>query len=73
MLNLIAPILNKVTFNTQKGEHYKTIIEVSEIIKSKGYKSDADFLNIIELAYDSNKLGKRRKFTKEEFIARLYS
>lgn len=73
ILNQIAPILNKVTFNTQKGEHYKTIIKVSEIIKSKGYKSDADFINIIELAYDSNKLGKRRKFTKEEFIARLNS
>ena len=73
MLNRIAPILNKVTFNTQKDEHYKTIIQVSEIIKSKGYKSDVDFINIIELAYDSNKLGKRRRFTKEEFIARLCS
>ena len=70
ILDKIAPILNKVIFNTKKGEYYYTIIKVSELIRSKGYKSDDNFLKIIELSYDKNKLGKRRLLTKEDFIAK---
>lgn len=71
ILEKIAPILNGVTFNTQKGEHYETIIKVSEIIKTEGYKSEDSFLKIIELAYDTNKLGKRRRLTKQEYIEKM--
>ena len=73
ILSKIVPILNKVTFNTQKSIYYDTIIKVSEAIKIKGYKSTEDFINIVELAYDTNKLGKRRKLTKKEFIEKVYN
>jgi hypothetical protein len=68
MLNNIAPKLNGVTFNTQKYLHYEVLIKVCSIIKTNGYKSDTSFKEIIELAYDSNLLGKRRRLTKQEFI-----
>lgn len=73
ILDKIAPILNKVIFNTNKGEHYSTIIKVSELIRSKGYKSDDNFIKIVELSYDKNKLGKRRLLTKEDFITKSLS
>jgi hypothetical protein len=71
ILDKVVPILKEVTFNTQKGSHYETIVKVSEIIKIKGFKSDDSIKEIIELAYDTNKLGKRRRFTKEEFIENM--
>jgi hypothetical protein len=79
ILNNVAPKLNEVTFNTQKYLHYEILIKVCNIIRTNGYKSDASFKEIIELAYDSNlspcprtgdgpRGGKRRRFTKQEFI-----
>jgi len=71
MLEKVVPILKDVTFNTQKGGHYEIIAKVSEIIKTKGYKSDDSIKEIVELAYDANKLGKRRRLTKQEFIENM--
>ncbi len=71
ILNNIVPKLNGVIFNTQKSEHYETIVKVSNIIKTKGYKSDDALKEIIELAYDTNKLGKRRRLDKQEFIEKI--
>lgn len=73
ILSNIKPILNKVTFNTLKARHYEIAIKVSEIIKAKGYKSNDTFKEIVELAYDSNKLGKRRRISKEELIQKIDS
>ena len=71
MLNNIKPIFDKARFNTQKAEHYKIAIKVSEIIKNEGYRSNNALKEIIELAYNSNKLGKRRIMSKEEYIKKL--
>ena len=71
ILNNIKPILDKTTFNTQKAEYYKIAIKISEIINIKGYKSDDIFKEIIGLAYNSNKLGKRRIISKEELIKKI--
>jgi hypothetical protein len=68
ILNNVATRLNGVTFNTQKYLHYEVLIKVCNIIKTSGYKSDTSFKEIIELAYDSNLSGKRRRLTKQEFI-----
>lgn len=68
ILNNILPKLNGVTFNTQKYLHYEIFIKVCNIIKTSGYKSDTSFKEIVELAYDSNLSGKRRRLTKQEFI-----
>lgn len=72
ILNRIKPILDKVTFNTQKAEYYKIATKVCEIIKTKGYKSNESFQEIVELAYDSNKLGKRRLISKQEIIKKIF-
>jgi hypothetical protein len=69
ILNNIVPKLNGVTFNTLKYMHYEVLVKVCNIIKTNGYKSDDSFKEIIELAYDSNLSGKRRRLTKEEFLA----
>jgi hypothetical protein len=67
-MNNIAPILNNVKFNTEKSEYYKATIKAGEILKTEGIKSDESFKTIIDLVYDINKSGKRRRLTKQEFI-----
>lgn len=71
ILNNIKPVLDKLNLNTYKAECYQVAIKVCEIIKNKGYKSNHDFKEIVELAYNSNKLGKRRRITKEELIRKI--
>ena len=71
ILNNIKPVFNKISFNTQRAEYYKTTIKVCEIIKTQGYKSNDIFKQIIELSYDKNKLGKRRIMPKEELIKKI--
>nr|ATI20188.1 LAGLIDADG endonuclease [Juglanconis oblonga]ATI20351.1 LAGLIDADG endonuclease [Juglanconis oblonga] len=71
MLNNVIPILDKAKFNTCKGEKYEIAKKVCEIIKTKGYKSDEALKEIVELSYNSNKSGRSRKITKEEFLKKL--
>ena len=71
MLNNIRPILDQIKLNTYKGGNYDIAIKVCEIIRDRGYKSNDAFKEIIELAYSSNKSGKRRRISKEEFLALL--
>lgn len=71
ILNNIKPILEGVQLNTYKGDMYKIIIKVCDILKEKNYKSNKTLKELVELAYDSNKLGKRRKISKEEFIEKI--
>jgi hypothetical protein len=61
-----------VKLNTYKAESYNIAIKVCEIIKNKGYKTDDAFKEIIELAYNSNKSGKRRRISKEEFLRKAF-
>ena len=71
ILNNIKPVMDKVILNTYKAESYNIAIKVCEIIRTKGYKTDDALHEIIELAYDSNKSGKRRRISKEEFIKKI--
>lgn len=71
ILNNIKPVFDKVTLRTKKAESYKIAIKVCEIITSKGYKSNETFKEIIELAYNSNSLGKRRRISKQELIKKI--
>jgi len=73
MLSNIIPVLNKTKLNTYKGVNYDIAKKVSEIIKTKGYKTDHAFKEIIELAYDSNKTGKRRHISKEELLKKFFT
>ena len=71
ILNNIKPILDKVKLNTYKAEYYDIAIKDCEIIRAKGYKTDEAFKEIVELAYNSNLSGKRRRISKEEFIGKI--
>ena len=71
ILNNIKPVMDKVTLNTYKAESYNVAIKVCEIIRAKGYKTDEALNEIVELAYDSNMSGKRRRISKEEFIRKI--
>lgn len=71
MLNNIKPILDKIKLNTYKAKNYDIAMKVCEIIRIKGYKTDDALKEIVELAYDSNKFGKRRRISKEEFIRKI--
>lgn len=71
LLNYIKPVLDKLKLNTYKSEMYLIAMKVCEIIKLKGNKSNDSLKEIIELAYNSNKLGKRRRISKEELLAKL--
>lgn len=71
ILSNIKPVLDKLYLNTYKQDMYKIAMKVCEIIKTKDYKSDQVFKELVELAYDSNKLGKRRRILKEEFIKKI--
>ena len=72
ILNNIKPILDKVELNTYKADNYNIAIKVCEIIRAKGYKTDEALKEIVELAYDSNLSGKRRRISKEEFLSKIY-
>lgn len=67
----VEPVLSKVFFNTQKNKHYKIAIKVSNILNEEPNVSTDTFKKIVELSYDSNKLGKRRTISKEEIIKKL--
>jgi hypothetical protein len=47
------------------------MVKVCEIIKLKGYESDENYIEILELAYDQNKLGKNRALSKDKFIQKI--
>lgn len=60
------------TFHTEKAIHYSKWKEVIEILNKNpnlnGLNGKKDFLKIVDIAYNMNKEGKRRKFTKDEYI-----
>ena len=67
----MIPLFKEVKFNTIKQEHYIIIVKVCELIKRKGYKADDDFKTIIDLAYNMNCSGKRRRLSKEQFVEKM--
>ena len=71
ILNNIKPIFDKMELNTYKAEHYNVAIKVCEIIRARGYKTDEALKEIVELAYNSNLSGKRRRISKEEFLSKI--
>ena len=79
ILNNLAPILNKIYFSPvamashQKSQDYKTMIKVCEILKYESCESLTDeiLIKVIKLAYEKNKLGKKRTISKEELIQKV--
>ena len=65
--------MDKYRLHTNKQQHQGYIFNsVGEMIKENRHKSEEDFNKIIELAYNMNKEGKRRRLTKEEYLKECY-
>jgi LAGLIDADG endonuclease len=64
----IIPFMRKHTLLSYKANHYSIFIKVLEMISNKEHLSEEGLKKIIDLAYNMNKEGKRRKYTKEEFL-----
>jgi hypothetical protein len=71
ILNNLVPLLNKVKFNTNKGQDYKIMVKVCEILKDCKSLTNETFIKIIELAYKKNKLSKNRTIPIEELIQKV--
>jgi len=71
ILNLIYPLYNITGFNTTKQDHFLKTIQVCEIVVNEGYKSNDNLKKIVDLAYNMNNSGRRRKLTKEEYLKKF--
>jgi hypothetical protein len=74
--NLVIPFMDSYCLHTEKRDHYKIWKEVCvkyifpyhQPVRRRVAMNKEDFLKVIELSYNMNKNGKRRKLTKEEYI-----
>lgn len=69
---VLIPFIDKYTFYSEKSEHYDIFKQVCTIIDCEKTITKEMFLNVVDLAYNMNKDGKRRKFTKEEFLSKYF-
>jgi hypothetical protein len=68
IVETIIPFMDKNPIFSERANHYNIFKRVSLILYNKKPLSLEDKLFILDLAYDSNKKGKRRRFSKEEYI-----
>lgn len=65
--NLI-PFMSKHQLHSVKSEHFSIFEQVIHLVNLKEHQTDKGFLKIVNLAYNMNLEGKRRKLTKEEYL-----
>lgn len=66
--SILIPFIEKFQLHTNKNLHFDIFKKVCDLISNKQHYYEEGFLKIIELAYNMNKDGKRRKLTKEKYI-----
>jgi hypothetical protein len=71
--SILIPFVDKYTLHSHKSVHYRIFKEVVTHFVDHPKPSDANLLKIIDLAYNMNKEGKRRKLSKEEYINKYLS
>ncbi|GJP72837.1 hypothetical protein CLOP_g3591 [Closterium sp. NIES-67] len=69
----IVPFMDQHTLYTEKAIHYAKFKKVVDLIERKAHLNRSGFLEIVEIAYDMNQAGKRRKLTKEEYLQKYCS
>jgi len=60
--------MDQQTLYTEKAIHYAKFRKIVDLIERKAHLTRVGFLEIVEIAYEMNQSGKRRKWTKEEYI-----
>lgn len=69
ILDKLIPFMKTQELHTEKKDHYMKWLTVCELLKNNSNLTDEQFKFIINLTYNMNKHGKRRKYTKKEFLA----
>lgn len=70
-MNKIAPVFSNIQFNTKKQIHFEKTVEVCKLITLKGYKTSENLKNIVDLAWDNNKLGVNQKISKYQYLSKI--
>jgi len=73
LVRILIPFVNKYVLHSNKSIHYNIFKEVVISFVNNPHPSDSELLKIINLAYNINKDGKRRRLTKEEYIDKYFS
>lgn len=60
--------MSKHQLHSVKSEHFSIFKQVLNLVNLKEHQTNKGFLNIVNLAYNMNLEGKRRKLTKEEYL-----
>lgn len=70
LLKFVIPFIDANSLQTEKKIHYEIWKEVCFILKNENgsFISEAAFQKIVDLAYNMNKGGQRRKLTTEEYV-----
>lgn len=64
--------MNNNPLFSERALHYEVFKTVSLILKNEKPLTLESKLKIVDLAYNSNKKGKRRKLTKSEYVKLLH-
>lgn len=67
ILSKVWPLLKEGTFNTVKRTYLDKSYDALIILKQYGVKQDVHLLAVVDLVYDMNQGGKRRKLTKAAY------
>ena len=75
IVEILIPFVrsNKCHLHTQKKRYFEIFEQVATLISCDSHKEYAGWLKIVDLAYNMNFEGKRRKLTAEEYVARSRS
>lgn len=68
--SILIPFIDKYMFYSEKAEHYRIFKEVCSILDNDKTITKDMFLYIVDLAYNMNKDGKRRRLSKQEFLSK---
>lgn len=71
IINIIIPFMDKNPLLSERADHYNIFRQVSLILSTQKPLTLDKKLEIVELAYNANKSGKRRKINKVEYIELL--
>lgn len=71
ILNVLIPFMDNNPLYSERANHFSIFKEVSLLLNKEKPLTLETKLKIVELAYDANKKGKRRRLTKSEYIENL--
>lgn len=68
MRDILIPLVDQYDLHSTKSVHYEIFKKVLYLIDVNAHMTPEGFMEIIDLAYNMNLEGKRRKLTKQEYV-----